>query len=66
MEIWCVKGMYRLKLISSGNNSVFKGLTQHRRIDENRRKINSTQHGIDDQIHSCTKEFIQWVNDVLA
>ena len=24
MEIWCVKGMYRLKLVSSGNNSVFK------------------------------------------
>ena len=27
MEIWCVKGMYRLKLVSSGNNSVCKGLT---------------------------------------
>ena len=26
MEIWCVKGMHRLKLVSSGNNSVFKGL----------------------------------------
>ena len=27
MEIRCVKGMFRLKLISSGKNSVFKGLT---------------------------------------
>ena len=27
MEIWCVKGMYRLKLVSSRNNSVFKGLS---------------------------------------
>ena len=26
MEIRCVKGMYRLKLVSSENNSVFKGL----------------------------------------
>ena len=25
MEIRCVKGMYRLKLVSSRNNSVFKG-----------------------------------------
>ena len=23
---WCVKGMYRVKLVSSGNNSVCKGL----------------------------------------
>ena len=27
MEIRCVKGMYRLKLVSSENNSGFKGLT---------------------------------------
>ena len=27
MEIRCVKGMHRLKLISSENNSGFKGLT---------------------------------------
>ena len=27
MEIRCVKGMHRLKLVSSENNSVFKGLT---------------------------------------
>ena len=27
MEIRCVKGMYRLKLVSSRNNSLFKGLT---------------------------------------
>ena len=26
MEIQCVKGMHRLKLVSSENNSVFKGL----------------------------------------
>ena len=26
MEIRCVKGMHRLKLVSSENNSVFKGL----------------------------------------
>ena len=26
MEIRCVKGMQRLKLVSSENNSVFKGL----------------------------------------
>ena len=26
MEIQCVKGMYRLKLVSRRNNSVFKGL----------------------------------------
>ena len=26
MEIQCVKGMYRLKLISSENNSGFKGI----------------------------------------
>ena len=26
MEIWCIKGMYRLKLVSSENNSQFKGL----------------------------------------
>ena len=26
MEIWCVKGMCRLKLVSSENNSVFKRL----------------------------------------
>ena len=26
MEIWCVKGMSRLKLISSEKNSGFKGL----------------------------------------
>ena len=26
MEIWCVKGMFRLKLISSEKNSGFKGL----------------------------------------
>ena len=25
MEIWCVKGMFRLKLISSEKNSGFKG-----------------------------------------
>ena len=24
MEIWCVKGMYRLKLITSENNTGFK------------------------------------------
>ena len=30
MEIQCVIGMYRLKLISSENNSVFKGLILHR------------------------------------
>ena len=28
MEIRCIKGMYRLKLISCKNNSGFKGLTQ--------------------------------------
>ena len=28
MEIWCVKGMFRLKLISSEKNSVFKGLRE--------------------------------------
>ena len=28
MEIRCVKGMHRLKLVSSENNSVFKGLMQ--------------------------------------
>ena len=27
MEIQCVKGMYRLKLVSSENNSGFKGLS---------------------------------------
>ena len=27
MEIQCVKGMYRLKLVSCENNSGFKGLT---------------------------------------
>ena len=26
MEIWCIKGMYRLKLVSSENNSEFKGI----------------------------------------
>ena len=26
MEIWCVKSMYRLKLVSSENNSGFKGV----------------------------------------
>ena len=26
MEIWCVKGMYSLKLVSCENNSGFKGL----------------------------------------
>ena len=26
MEIQCVKGMHRLKLVSSENNSIFKGL----------------------------------------
>ena len=26
MEIWCVKGMHRLKLVSCENNSGFKGL----------------------------------------
>ena len=26
MEIQCIKGMHRLKLVSSENNSVFKGL----------------------------------------
>ena len=26
MEIWCVKGMHRLKLVSYENNSGFKGL----------------------------------------
>ena len=26
MAIWCVKGMHRLKLVSSENNSLFKGL----------------------------------------
>ena len=30
MEIPCVKGMFRLKLISSEKNSVFKGLRVHR------------------------------------
>ena len=25
MEIWCVEGMYRLKLVSSEKNSGFKG-----------------------------------------
>ena len=29
MEIRCVKGMFRLKLISSEKNSVFKGLIGH-------------------------------------
>ena len=28
MEIRCVKGMFRLKLISSEKNSVFKGLSK--------------------------------------
>ena len=28
VEIWCVKGMYRLKLISSEKYSGFKGLTE--------------------------------------
>ena len=28
METQCIKGIYRLKLISSENNSVFKGLKQ--------------------------------------
>ena len=27
MDIRCVKGMYRLKIVSSENNLVFKGLT---------------------------------------
>ena len=27
IEIWCVKGMHRLKLVSCENNSGFKGLT---------------------------------------
>ena len=30
MEIWCVKGMHRLKLVSCENNSGFKGLTLYR------------------------------------
>ena len=29
MEIWCVKGMYRLKLVLCENNSGFKGLSKH-------------------------------------
>ena len=29
MEIRCVKGMFRLKIISSEKNSVFKGLKVH-------------------------------------
>ena len=33
MEIRCVKGMYRLKLVSSENNSVFKGLVTLRSED---------------------------------
>ena len=32
MEIRCVKGMFRLKLISSGKNSVFKGLKDRVRV----------------------------------
>ena len=32
MEIWCVKGMYRLKLVSSEKNSGFKGLTHQRTV----------------------------------
>ena len=35
MEIRCVKGMHRLKLVSSENNSGFKGL----------RKAKAAQHG---------------------
>ena len=27
MEIWCVKGMHRLKLVSSEKNSGFKSMT---------------------------------------
>ena len=26
MEVWCVRGMYRLKLVSSENNSGFEGI----------------------------------------
>ena len=26
MEIWCIKGMHRLKLVSCENNSGFKGI----------------------------------------
>ena len=34
MEIRCVKGMYRLKLISSENNSGFKGLINGAKYQE--------------------------------
>ena len=34
MEIRCVKGMFRLKLISSEKNSVFKGLRMVIRVQE--------------------------------
>ena len=34
-EIWCIKGLYRLKLVSSENNPGFKGLQMtHHNITE--------------------------------
>ena len=33
MEIRCIKSMYRLKLISSENNTGFKGLTHEVNVD---------------------------------
>ena len=32
VEIWCVEGMHRLKLISSEKYSGFKGLIDHRKL----------------------------------